>query len=97
MPRRQPLPLTFIIRAVNRYPVNARVDQFELFLLFRCVADVLFMLSVACFSVDGSALCLAGRLLLPHVSAGRGAYVCIGMYVQYRTCFFPLSVSNPLS
>ena len=68
-------PCTFINRAINRYHVNARADQFELFLLFRCVANVLFMLSVACFSVDGSALCLAGRLLIPHVSAGRGAYV----------------------
>ena len=34
MPRRQPLPLTFINRAVNCYPVNARADRFESFLLF---------------------------------------------------------------
>ena len=35
MPHRQPLPFTFINRAVNRYHVNALADRFVSFLLFR--------------------------------------------------------------
>ena len=43
MPRRQPLPLTFINRAVNRYLANAWADRFESTLLFRWI-DRIFVI-----------------------------------------------------
>ena len=46
MPRRQPLPLTFIIRAVNRYSVNARADRFESFLLFRSIDSIVIFVII---------------------------------------------------
>ena len=72
MPRRQPLPLTiFINRAVNRYPVKARADRLESFLLFH--RNVSHWRRAVPLPVA-----VARRLLLPALAclfASRRAYV----------------------
>ena len=89
MPRRQPLPLTiFINRAVNRYPVKARADRLESFLLFHRNASH-WRRAVPLPVARRLLLLLPARCIVHYFFASRRAYVCTALS-SYDFIFCPV-------